>query len=213
MSSDAATASTFTPAPLDSSKRTWLIASGCAGCVGVVALATPFVRSFEPSELAKAAGGPVEVDISGLKPGEKMIVAWRGKPVWILNRTPEMMDDLKKVDVNSLADPDSKRTNYSATPEYACNTARARADRANLLVMVGICTHLGCSPNDRFAAGPQPSLPDNWEGGFLCPCHGSKYDLSGRVFKNQPAPDNMQVPPHQYLSATRLLIGDDTKKA
>ena len=212
MSSDA-TVNTFTPAPLDSSKRTWLIASGCAGCVGVVALATPFVRSFEPSELAKAAGGPVEADISGLKPGEKMVVAWRGKPVWILNRTPEMMDDLKKIHPDELADPQSKRTNYSSTPDYARNDARARSDHSNVLVMVGICTHLGCSPNDRFSAGPQPSLPDNWEGGFLCPCHGSKYDLSGRVYKNQPAPDNMQVPPYQYLSATRLLIGDDTKKA
>jgi ubiquinol-cytochrome c reductase iron-sulfur subunit len=197
---------------LDSSKRTWLIASGCAGCVGVVALATPFVRSFEPSELAKAAGGPVEADVSGLKPGEKMVVAWRGKPVWILNRTPEMMTALKSNDA-ALADPESKRTNYSTTPEYARNDARARSEHSNMLVVVGICTHLGCSPNDRFASGPQPGLPDNWDGGFLCPCHGSKYDLSGRVYKNQPAPDNLQVPPYQFLSGTRLLIGDDTKKA
>ena len=211
MSSDA-TVSTFTPAPLDSSKRTWLIASGCAGCAGVVALATPFVRSFEPSELAKAAGGPVEADISGLKPGDKMVVAWRGKPVWILNRTPEMMASLKKND-DALADPMSKRTNYSTTPDYARNDARSRAERSNMLVTVGICTHLGCSPNDRFATGPQPGLPDNWDGGFFCPCHGSKYDLSGRVYKNQPAPDNLEVPPYQYLSETRLLIGDDTKKA
>jgi len=211
MSSDA-TVSTFTPAPLDSSKRTWLIASGCAGCVGVVAMATPFVRSFGPSELAKAAGGPVEADISGLKPGEKMIVQWRGKPTWILNRTPEMMATLKSNDA-ALADPMSKRTNYSTTPDYARNDARSRSDHSNMLVVVGICTHLGCSPNDRFAPGAQPGLPDNWDGGFLCPCHGSKYDLSGRVYKNQPAPDNLEVPPYQYLSDTRLLIGDDTKKA
>jgi ubiquinol-cytochrome c reductase iron-sulfur subunit len=198
---------------LDSSKRTWLIASGCAGCVGVVALATPLVRSVGPSELAKAAGGPVEADISGLKPGEKAIVAWRGQPVWILNRTPEMMDALKKVKPDELADPDSKRTNYSTTPDYARNDARARADHSNLLVVVGICTHLGCSPSDKFAPGAQPGLPDNWDGGFLCPCHGSTYDLSGRVYKNKPAPDNLRVPPYQFLSSTRLLIGDDTKKA
>ena len=212
MSSDT-TANAFTPAPLDSSKRTWLIASGCAGCVGVAALATPLVRSFGPSELAKAAGGPVEADISALKPGEKMVVAWRGKPVWILNRTPEMMEALKKTPIDDLADPLSKRTSYSTTPEYARNDARARSERSNLLVMVGICTHLGCSPVDKFAAGAQTGLPANWDGGFFCPCHGSYYDLSGRVYKNKPAPDNLEVPPYQFLSETRLLIGDDTKKA
>jgi len=211
MSSDA-TANTFTPAPLDSSKRTWLIASGCAGCVGVIGLATPLVRSFGPSELAKAAGGPVEADISGLKPGEKMIVAWRGQPVWILNRTPEMMATLKGKEAE-LADPASKRTNYSTTPEYARNDARARSERSNLLVVVGICTHLGCSPVDKFAAGVQTGLPANWNGGFFCPCHGSTYDLSGRVYKNKPAPDNLRVPPYQFLSETKLLVGDDTKKA
>jgi ubiquinol-cytochrome c reductase iron-sulfur subunit len=212
MSSDA-TVSTFTPAPLDSSKRTWLIASGCAGCAGVVGLATPLVRSFGPSEQAKAAGGPVEADISSLKPGEKMIVPWRGKPVWILNRTPEMMEDLKKTSKDLLADPDSKRTSFSTTPEYARNDARARADRSNVLVAVGLCTHLGCSPVDKLAAGGHGGMPENWSGGFFCPCHGSRYDLSGRVYKSQPAPDNLQVPPHQYLSETRLLIGDDTRKA
>jgi len=212
MSSDA-TASTFTPAPLDSSKRTWLIASGCAGCVGVAALATPLVRSFGPSELAKAAGGPVEADISALKPGEKMVVAWRGKPVWILNRTPEMMEALKKTNPDELADPQSKRTAFATTPEYAKNDARARAERPNLLVVAGICTHLGCSPVDKFASGAQTGLPANWDGGFFCPCHGSYYDLSGRVYKNKPAPDNLEVPPYQFLSETRLLIGDDTKKA
>jgi ubiquinol-cytochrome c reductase iron-sulfur subunit len=197
---------------LDSSKRTWLIASGCAGCVGVAALATPLVRSFGPSEQAKAAGGPVEADISALKPGEKMIVAWRGQPVWVLNRTPEMMATLKGK-AGELADPQSKRTSYSTTPEYARNDARARADRTNLLVVVGICTHLGCSPVDKFAAGAQTGLPANWDGGFFCPCHGSYYDLSGRVYKNKPAPDNLRVPPYQFLSENRLLIGDDTKKA
>jgi ubiquinol-cytochrome c reductase iron-sulfur subunit len=197
---------------MDSSKRTWLIASSCVGAAGAVALATPFVSSFQPSEAARAAGGPVEADISGLKPGEKMVVAWRGKPVWILNRTPEMMATLKGNDP-SLADPESRRTSFSTTPEYARNDARSRTEHANLLVVVGICTHLGCSPTDRFASGAQTGLPDNWSGGFLCPCHGSTYDLSGRVFRNKPAPDNLEVPPYQFLSETRLLIGDDTRKA
>jgi ubiquinol-cytochrome c reductase iron-sulfur subunit len=134
-------------------------------------------------------------------------------PVWILNRTPEMMDTLKddKKNEANLADPSSRRTNYSDTPEYARNDARARSENPNVLVVVGICTHLGCSPSDKFTPGPQTGLPDNWNGGFLCPCHGSTYDLSGRVYKNKPAPDNLQVPPYQYLSATRLLIGDDKK--
>jgi ubiquinol-cytochrome c reductase iron-sulfur subunit len=211
MSSDA-TLSTFTPAPFDSSKRTWLIASSCAGCVGVVALATPMVRSFAPSEQAKAAGGPVEADISDIKPGDKKIVAWRGKPVWILNRTPEMMTSIKG-NAAELADPESKRTNFSPTPAYARNSERARTEHSNMLVVVGICTHLGCSPVDRLKPGAQVGLPENWPGGFFCPCHGSRYDLSGRVYKTQPAPDNLQVPPYQYLSDTRLLIGDDTKKA
>jgi ubiquinol-cytochrome c reductase iron-sulfur subunit len=205
-----APSSNFTPVPLDSSKRTWLLASSCVGCAGVVAWATPLVRSFNPSEQAKAAGGPVEADISALKPGEMATVQWRGKPVWILNRTPEMMATLKKND-NDLADPQSKRTNFSDTPEYARNDERARPENPNLLVVVGLCTHLGCSPTNKFTPGPQTGLPDNWDGGFLCPCHGSTYDLSGRVYKNKPAPDNLQVPPYQYLSASKLLIGDDKK--
>jgi ubiquinol-cytochrome c reductase iron-sulfur subunit len=191
---------------VDSSKRTWLIASGCAGVVGGVATAVPFVSTFEPSEKAKAAGAPVEVDIGGLKPGEKMTVEWRGKPVWILKRTPEQVAELSKLD-GQLADPSSKRNPDEFTPKYAQN--QHRSIKSDLLVVVGICTHLGCSPIDRFQPGPQPSLPDNWEGGFLCPCHGSTFDLAGRVFKNKPAPDNLPVPPHMYLSDTRLLIGDD----
>ena len=204
-----ATSSTFTPAPLDSSKRTWLIASSCAGAAGAVALATPFVSSFSPSEKAKAAGAPVEVDIAALKPGEKMTVEWRGKPVWILRRTPEMMASLKKTD-SEVADPNSDRKAFP-TPAYAKNEARSRAEHPEVLVVVGICTHLGCSPVDKFQTGAQPSLPDNWEGGFFCPCHGSTFDLAGRVFKNKPAPDNLEVPPHMYLSDTRLIIGEDKK--
>jgi ubiquinol-cytochrome c reductase iron-sulfur subunit len=194
--------------PMDPAKRTWLIASSCVGAVGAGFAAVPFVRSFEPSERAKAAGAPVEVDIASLKPGEKMTVEWRGKPVWIVRRTPEEVAALPKNDAE-LADPQSKRKPDELTPPYARN--EARSIKPEYLVVVGICTHLGCSPSDRFTPGPQPSLPDDWPGGFLCPCHGSTFDLAGRVFKNKPAPDNLEVPPHMYLSDTRLLIGKDKK--
>ncbi len=195
---------------IDRSKRTWLIASSCAGAVGGVATAIPFVSTFQPSEKAKAAGAAVEVDISGLKEGEKMTVEWRGKPVWILKRSKAQIDELPKID-GQLADPKSLRNPDEFTPAYARN--EGRSIKPEVLVVVGICTHLGCSPVDRLQAGPQPSLPDNWEGGFLCPCHGSTFDLAGRVFKNKPAPDNLPVPPHMYLTDTRLLIGEDNKKA
>jgi ubiquinol-cytochrome c reductase iron-sulfur subunit len=194
--------------PVDTSKRTWLIASTCVGAVGGVATAVPFVSSFEPSEKAKAAGAAVEADISSLKPGEKMTVEWRGKPVWILKRTPEQVAELPKLD-GELADPQSKRHPDEFTPVYARN--ETRSIKPEVLVVVGICTHLGCSPGDKFTPGPQPSLPSDWQGGFLCPCHGSTFDLAGRVFKNKPAPDNLEVPPHMYLSDTRLLIGEDKK--
>jgi ubiquinol-cytochrome c reductase iron-sulfur subunit len=192
---------------VDASKRTWLIASGCAGAVGAGFVAVPFVSSFQPSERAKAAGAPVEVDISALRPGEKITVEWRGKPVWILRRTPEMLAGLDKVE-GQLADPNSERTAYP-TPEYAKNDHRSI--KPEVFVAVGICSHLGCSPSDRLQAGPQPSLPADWQGGFFCPCHGSTFDLAGRVYKNVPAPDNLEVPPHTYLSDTRLLIGEDKK--
>ena len=194
--------------PIDSSKRTWLIATGCAGAVGGVATAVPFVSSFQPSEKAKAAGAAVEVDISALKPGEKMTVEWRGKPVWIIKRTPEQLAELPKLD-GQLADLLSKRNPAEFTPAYAQN--EHRSIKPEILVAVGICPHLGCSPSDKFKTGPQPSLPDDWEGGFLCPCHGSTFDMAGRVYKNKPSPDNLPVPPHMYLTDTRLLIGDDKK--
>lgn len=194
--------------PIDSSKRTWLIASGCAGAVGGVATAVPFVSTFQPSEKAKAAGAAVEVDISGLKPGEKITVEWRGKPVWIVKRTPEQLAELPKLDAQ-LADPKSARNPAELTPEYARN--EWRSIKPEVFVAVGICSHLGCSPTEKFASGPQPSLPDDWKGGFLCPCHGSTFDMAGRVFKNKPAPDNLEVPPHMYLSETKLLIGEDKK--
>jgi ubiquinol-cytochrome c reductase iron-sulfur subunit len=191
--------------PMDAGKRTWLIASSCVGALGTGFAAAPFVSSFAPSEKAKAAGAPVEVDIAALKPGEMQTVEWRGKPVWILKRTPEMLASLKVTD-HEVADPDSDRKTFP-TPEYAKN--EWRSIKPEVWVGVGICTHLGCSPSQKFQPGPQPSLPDDWQGGFLCPCHGSTFDLAGRVFKNKPAPDNLEVPAHMYLSDTRLVIGED----
>jgi ubiquinol-cytochrome c reductase iron-sulfur subunit len=178
-----------------------------AGGVGGVATAIPFVSTFQPSERARAAGAPVEVDISALKPGEMVTVEWRGKPVWIMRRTEEQLAALAKLD-GQLADPQSE-LKPEETPEYARNTHRSI--KPEVLVTVGICTHLGCSPTAKFQSGPQPSLPDDWQGGFLCPCHGSTFDLAGRVFKNKPAPTNLEVPPHMYLSDTKLLIGEDKK--
>ena len=194
--------------PVDSSKRTWIITSACAGAVGGVATAVPFVSSFQPSEKAKAAGAAVEVDISSLKDGEKLTVEWRGKPVWIVRRTPEQLADLSGLN-DQLADPKSERKPDEFTPAYARN--EGRSIKPEIFVAVGICTHLGCSPSDKFTPGAQPSLPADWKGGFLCPCHGSTFDMAGRVFKNKPAPDNLEVPPHMYLSETKLLIGDDKK--
>lgn len=196
--------------PIDSSKRNWLIATSCAGAVGGVATAVPFVSSFEPSEKAKAAGAPVEVDISGIKEGEQLTVEWRGKPVWIVRRTKEEVAALAKHD-GELADPESKRHPDEFTPPYAQN--EWRSIKPEFLVVIGICPHLGCSPTQKFTTGAQPSLPNDWPGGWLCPCHGSTFDLAGRVFKNKPSPDNLPVPPYMYLSDTKLLIGDDKKKA
>jgi ubiquinol-cytochrome c reductase iron-sulfur subunit len=192
----------------DPGRRTWIAIACGAGAVGAGFAAVPFVSSFEPSERARAAGAPVEVDIGALKPGEKLTVEWRGKPVWIVRRTPEQLQSLKKVDA-LLADPNSQRKPDELTPAYARN--ENRSIKPEVLVVVGICSHLGCSPSDKFQPGPQPSLPDDWEGGFFCPCHGSTFDIAGRVYKNKPAPDNLEVPPHMYLSDTRLVIGEDNK--
>ena len=193
---------------VDESKRTWVKITCGAGAVAGVATAIPFVSTFAPSERAKAAGAPVEVDISDVKVGEKKTVEWRGQPVWILRRSPEMIATLSK-DTAELADPDSKRNPGEQTPLYALN--EYRSIKPEVLVVVGICTHLGCSPGDKFTEGAQPSLPADWPGGWLCPCHGSTFDLAGRVFKNKPAPDNLRVPPHMYLSDNKLLIGEDKK--
>lgn len=193
---------------VDSGRRGLLVATCAAGGVAGLATAGAFVSTFQPSERAKAAGAPVEVDISGLAPGEMTTVEWRGKPVWILKRSPEMVESLKKIEAQ-LADPKSERNPNELTPEYARNDHRSI--KPEVLVAVGICSHLGCSPTTKLQAGPQPSLPDDWTGGFLCPCHGSTFDLAGRVFKNKPAPDNLEVPRHMYVSDTKLVIGKDEK--
>ena len=195
------------PPGIDQSRRTWIAITCGAGAIGGVATAVPFVSSFAPSERARAAGAPVQVDISAVKPGEKLVVEWRGKPVWIVRRTPEQLASLKKTE-SQVADPNSERTQYP-TPEYAKNPYRSI--KPEVFVGVGICSHLGCSPVDKFTPGAQPSLPDDWAGGFLCPCHGSTFDLAGRVFKNKPAPDNLEVPPHMYVSENVLMIGVDQK--
>jgi ubiquinol-cytochrome c reductase iron-sulfur subunit len=192
--------------PNDPSKRTWLITSSCLGAAGALTAVVPFVSSFQPSERAKAAGAAVEVDISAIKPGEKLTVEWRGKPVWVVRRTPEQLASLESLD-GALADPQSMRNPAELTPAYARNPARSI--KPEFLVVVGICSHLGCSPSDKFQVGAQPSLPDDWKGGFLCPCHGSTFDMAGRVYKNKPAPDNLEVPPHMFVSDSKLLIGED----
>jgi ubiquinol-cytochrome c reductase iron-sulfur subunit len=188
---------------VDQSKRNWIMATCAAGAVGGGAAAVPFVSSFSPSERAKAAGAAVEVDISALKVGEKMTVEWRGKPVWIIKRSPEQLASLSKT-TSLLADPDSKRKPDELTPMTTTRNEH-RSIKPEIFVGVGICSHLGCSPSDKFATGAQPSLPDDWNGGFLCPCHGSTF------YKNKPAPDNLEVPPHMYVSDTKLLIGEDKK--
>ncbi len=194
------------PSQIDQEKRNFLItATACTGAIGVAAAAVPFLGSMLPSERAKAAGAPVEIDISKIKPGEMLLEEWRGQPVWILNRTDEMTADLAKHN-EELADPDSK---VAQQPEY-CKNAN-RAIKPNIAVMVGLCTHLGCSPQKKLEEGGD--MGENWTGGFFCPCHGSKFDLAGRVFKGSPAPTNLVVPPHQYLTETTLLIGEDKAEA
>jgi len=192
---------------VDSGRRGLLVATCAAGGVAGLASAGAFVSTFQPSERAKAAGAPVEVDIADLAPGVLKTVEWRGKPVWILKRSPEMLAALPKLE-SQLADPNSERNPAELTPEYARNEHRSRTPE--VLVAVGICSHLGCSPTSKLQTGAQPSLPDDWAGGFLCPCHGSTFDLAGRVFKNKPAPDNLQVPRHMF-EGTKLVIGKDEK--
>jgi ubiquinol-cytochrome c reductase iron-sulfur subunit len=188
----------------DPERRTWMLATGAAGAAGAVALAVPFVSTFAPSERAKAAGGPVSVDIGDLAPGDSKIVEWRGKPVWVIRRTPEMLAALQGHDAQ-LVDPQSAKDQQ---PPYAANPARAI--RPEVFVAVGICTHLGCSPTAVPQGTANPSLPADWPGGFFCPCHGSTFDGAGRVYKNKPAPTNLEVPPYRFASDTRVVVGEDT---
>ncbi|SER68949.1 ubiquinol-cytochrome c reductase iron-sulfur subunit [Nitrosomonas sp. Nm51] len=190
-----------------SGRRRFLVAAtSVAGGVAGAGIATPFILSMMPSERAKAAGAPVEVDISKLEPGMLLMVEWRGRVVWILDRTPAMLASLEKVE-SKLADPNSEKNQQ---PDYAKN--RTRSIKPEILVVEGICTHLGCSPVFRKDIAPEDLGPD-WLGGFFCPCHGSKFDLAGRVYKNVPAPTNLVVPPHTYLSDNVLLIGAESKES
>ena len=186
-------------------RRRLIIATAAVGGAGAVTAVVPFVSSMLPSERAKAAGAPVEVDVSNLAPGQMITVEWRGKPVWIFNRNQEMLNTLAKLE-EAVADP---KSDSKQQPEYCKNPTRSI--KPNLLVAVGICTHLGCSPTSKFKQGGEEGMPTDWLGGFICPCHGSTFDFAGRVFRNKPAPSNLEVPPHTYLSDTRILIGEDRK--
>ena len=177
------------------------------GLAGAVALAVPLVASMKPSARARAAGAPVEVDITDLAPGQMKVVEWRGKPVWILRRDETMLLELASI-VGDLSDPDSAVVEQQ--PNYARNAHRSI--RPDVLVVLGVCTHLGCAPSKNFDKGAGSGLGDDWVGGFFCPCHGSKFDLSGRVYKNVPAPTNLEVPPHTYVSENRIVIGIDEKE-
>ena len=192
---------------MDCGRRRLIVATAAVGGAGAVVALVPFVSSLLPSERAKAAGAPVEVDIGKLEAGQMMTVEWRGKPVWIINRTKDMLDTLPKLD-GLVADP---KSDVDMQPAYAKN--ETRSIKKDLMVVIGICTHLGCSPSSKFKAGAEEGMPGDWLGGFLCPCHGSTFDFAGRVYKSKPAPTNLEVPPHVYLSDTRIMIGEDKKGA
>lgn len=189
---------------VDKGRRRFLIGSTAAlGAVGAVGAAVPFVASWNPSAKAKAAGAPAKVDISKLEPGQQMIASWRGKPIWILKRTEEALANLKTID-SRLSDPNSEAPQQ---PEYIPHTS-ARSLKPEIAVMTGICTHLGCSPTYRPEVAPE-DLGADWVGGFFCPCHGSRFDLSGRVFKGSPAPTNLVIPPHSYADDNTIIVGID----
>lgn len=183
-------------------RRFLLLTSSMLGGVAVIGIASPFILSFQPSEKAKASGAPVDVDVSKIEAGQKIDVAWQGKPVWVLNRTKEQIESLGAVE-QYLADPNS---DVPQQPDYCKN--QTRSIKPEYLVVIGICTHLGCSPTYRPDIRPA-DLGSDWEGGFYCPCHGSKYDLSCRVYKSMPAPTNMIVPPHKYLTESLIRVGEE----
>ncbi|MEN3365728.1 MAG: ubiquinol-cytochrome c reductase iron-sulfur subunit [Burkholderiales bacterium] len=187
-------------------RRMLLAATAGLGGIGVVATLVPFVKSMGPSEAARAAGAPVEADLSRVGPGRVVTVEWRGKPIWILHRTDEMLNTLPKVE-NQLADPNSTQPQQ---PPYARN--RTRSINPRYFVAIGVCTHLGCIPGYRPDADTTGELGPDWMGGFYCPCHGSRFDFAGRVYRNVPAPLNLEIPQYTYLSDTRVLIGEDKPK-
>ena len=188
---------------VDVGRRRFLTLSTTAvGAVGAGFAAVPFIASLAPSERAKALGAPVTIDISKLEPGQQVVAVWRRQPVWVVRRTPEMLATLDKV-AAQLSDPESE---VPQQPEYI--KGAARAIKPEYMVLKGICTHLGCSPKFRPDA-PAPEIAADWQGGFFCPCHGSKFDLSGRVYAGVPAPTNLPVPPHRYANDTTLVIGED----
>lgn len=193
---------------INRTRRNLIIATATVGGAGVVAAAVPFVASMMPSALAKGLGAPIEVDIGKLESGAKLTVAWRGKPVWIISRTKDMLQRLGKHD-DRLTDPNSDVT--SQQPAYCKNPTRSI--KPEYMIAVGICTHLGCSPSDKLKPESDNETGPNWDGGFYCPCHGSRFDLATRVFKGSPAPTNLVVPPHKYLTDTMIRIGDDGKGA
>lgn len=196
-----------TDASVNRRKRRLLLgASTAVGTVGVIASAIPFAMSFWPSERVRAAGAPVEIDIGKLEPGQKINAEWRGKPVWVLNRTKEMLANLPKLDPR-LADPNSE---VNQQPPYARN--EGRSIRPEIFVAIGLCTHLGCVPTFRPEVAPG-DLGADWLGGFFCPCHQSKFDLAGRVYKGVPAPTNLVIPPYKFLHDTRIRIGEDSNPA
>jgi ubiquinol-cytochrome c reductase iron-sulfur subunit len=190
-----------------SRRRFLTVATSITGAVGAVAAAVPFVSSWQPSARARALGAPVEVDLSKLEIGSMMRVVWRGKPISILRRSPEMLDRLAN-SAAELRDPDSEEVDQQ--PAYAANATRSV--KPEYLIVVSNCTHLGCVPVNRFEVAPADLGPD-WVGGFFCPCHGSKFDLAGRVYAGVPAPTNLEVPPHRYIGDTTLMIGEDTEVA
>jgi ubiquinol-cytochrome c reductase iron-sulfur subunit len=193
---------------VDLRRRRFLTATtSVVGAVGVIYAAVPFVASLQPSARARAAGAPVEVDISGLEPGQQMTVEWRGKPVWIVRRTKETLEALASLN-SELRDPESDVADQQ--PPYAKNLYRSI--KPEYLVIVGLCTHLGCSPTYRPEVAP-PDLGEQWKGGFFCPCHGSRFDMAGRVFKGVPAPTNLVVPPYRYITDVQLVIGIDEEQA
>jgi len=190
----------------DKTRRNLIVATSVVGGAATVGAAAPFVASWFPSERAKSAGAPIEVDISKLVPGELGVYEWRGKPVWVIKRNQAMLDGIKSVD-GKMTDPNS---DADQQPAYAKN--EFRSIKPQVMVMVGVCTHLGCSPKEK-SAEDKAEMGADWQGGFYCPCHGSKFDFAGRVYKGSPAPTNLVVPRYMYLSDTTILIGQDEKGA